>query len=208
MRAIKGRRGTYFQNIKKIRGGKRHLQRLRAESTWAAPLSTDTLLSRLYYDEKLGLHPWHWHHRKPPRLVRQLAAYHLLTTFFAWQPVLASLMEPVYCAVWLVEPEFAHSSEVTVGIRHSIERHHRIVGDPDPDGPPLPAEYHQIPGADKLTWHTHPWEILVDSFDCPNGWPAWALRKPHYLCQPPEGDEYLLVQTGWMWVGQMPTETV
>jgi hypothetical protein len=58
------------------------LKRLRAESTWAAPLSDDALSNRSYYYEKLGLHPWHWHHRQPPKRVRQLAAQHLLTTFF------------------------------------------------------------------------------------------------------------------------------
>ncbi|RPD48669.1 hypothetical protein DNI29_08630 [Hymenobacter sediminis] len=101
----------------------------------------DVLLDRQYYYEKLGLHPWHWHHRQPPKQVRQLAAQHLLTTFFAWQPALEQLAEPFYAAVWLVGPEFAHSSEVTVGIRQSIERHLAILGEPALDGPPLPAEY-------------------------------------------------------------------
>ena len=116
MRAIKHRRGTYYRDNKQIRGGKRHLRRLQAESTWAVPLSIDILLERRYYDEKLGLYPWHWHHRQPPKLVRQLAAQHLLTTFFAWQPALTALSEPVYAAVWLVGPEFAHGSQVVAGI--------------------------------------------------------------------------------------------
>ncbi|RSK43859.1 hypothetical protein [Hymenobacter rigui] len=158
-------------------------------------------------DKKLGLHPWHWHHRQPPKRVRQLAAQHLLKTFFAWQPALMALSEPVYAAVWLVGPEFAHSSEVTVGIRQSIERHQNMFGQPAPEGPLLPAEYRELPGADKLTWQTHPWHILVDSFDYPDGWPAWALEKPHFLCQPEDNDDYLLVQTGWVWVGQLADTT-
>jgi hypothetical protein len=134
--------------------------------------------------------------------VRQLAARHLLTTFFAWQPALAALAEPVYSAVWLVGPEFAHSSQVVAGVGNKLEWYSSRFGEPAPGGPPLSAEYRALPGADKLTWQTYSWEILVDSFDYPNGWPAWALEQPHYLCQPEDNDEYLMVQTGWVWVGQ------
>ena len=207
MRTIKHRRGTYHQEYKKIRGGKRHLRRLQANSTWAAPLSVDTLLERRYYGEKLGLHPWHWHHRQPPKRVRQLAAQHLLTTFFAWQPTLAALAEPVYAAVWLVGPEFAHSSQVVAGIGARTDYYRTTFGQPDPDGPPLPAEYRELPGADKLAWQTCSWHTLVDSFDYPDGWPAWALEKPHFLCQPEDNDEYLLMQTGWVWVGRLADAT-
>ncbi|AHJ97539.1 hypothetical protein [Hymenobacter swuensis] len=203
MRAIKHRRGTYYRDYKKLRGGKRHLRRLQAESTWVAPFSIDTLLEHQYYYEKLGLHPWHWHHRQPPKQVRQLATQHLLTTFFVWQPALAALAEPVYTAIWLVEPEFAHSSQVVAGIGARANYYRTLFGEPAPEGPPLPAEYWELPGADKLTWQTYPWEILVDSFDYPDGWPAWALEKPHNLYQPEDNDEYLLVQTGWVWVGQL-----
>ena len=203
MRAIKHRRGTYYRDNKQIRGGKRHLRRLQAESTWAVPLSIDILLERRYYDEKLGLYPWHWHHRQPPKLVRQLAAQHLLTTFFAWQPALTALSEPVYAAVWLVGPEFAHGSQVVAGIGAKADYYRTLFGEPVPEGPPLPVEYLELPGADKLTWQTYPWHIFVDSFDYPDGWPAWALEKLHSLCQPEDNDEYLLVQTGWVWVGQL-----
>ncbi|MDU0370288.1 hypothetical protein ACFPAF_07795 [Hymenobacter endophyticus] len=203
MQQLKYRRGTCYRPNQKVRGGKRHLRRLQAESTCAALLSIDALLARQYYYAKLGLHPWHGH-RQPPKLVRQLAAQHLLTTFFAWQPALAALSEPVYSAVWLVGPEFAHSSQVVAGIGERTAYYRTIFGEADPDGPPLPAEYRELPNANKLTWQTHPWHILVDSVDYPEGWPAWALEKPNYPCQPEDNDEYLLVQTGWVWVGTLP----
>ncbi|MBC6699493.1 hypothetical protein [Hymenobacter sp. BT190] len=135
--------------------------------------------------------------------MRQLAAQYLLTTFFNWQQQLQAQPEPFYLATWLVQgPEFAHSSQVVVGIQKKIEWYSARFGDPDPAGPPLPPEYRALPGADTLTWQPYPWEVLVDSFDYPAGWPAWALEKPHYLCQPEDNDAYLLVQTGWVWVGQ------
>ncbi|GAB2783046.1 hypothetical protein GCM10027175_21920 [Hymenobacter latericoloratus] len=103
-----------------------------------------------------------------------------------------------------MQPEFAHSSQVVTAIQSQLDRYKHIFGEPSPDGPPLPAEYQKLPSADKLMWQTYPWCILVDSFDYPDGWPAWALEKPHYLCEPEDNDAYLMVQTGWVWVGMLP----
>lgn len=203
MRAITCRRGTSFQDTKKLRGSKRHLKRLQAESTWAAPLAIDILLKRRYYNEKLGLHPWHWHHRQPPKQVRQLAAQHLLTTFLAWQPALTALAEPVYAAVWLVQPEFAHGSQVVTGIGIRADYYRTLFGEPASEVLPLPAEYQKVPGADKLTWQTHRWEVWYDADDFPAGWPASLLQHPHYEQQYSDGRLFLVVQTGWVWVGQL-----
>lgn len=207
MRAIKHRRGSYHRNYKKIRGGKRHLKRLQDEGTRAASLSIGTLLEHQYYYEKLGLHPCHWHHRQPPKQVRQLAAQHLLTTFFAWQPVLTALAEPVYAAVWLVGPEFAHSSQVVAGIGTRADYYRTMFGAPAPEGLPLPAEYRELPGANKLTWQTHRWEVWYDADDFPAGWPASLLQHPHYEHEYSDGRLFLIVQTGWVWVGQLADTT-
>lgn len=192
---------------KKLRGSKRGLRRLQKEGITPAVLDQAGLAERHYYYEKLGLHPWHWHHRQPPKRVRQLAAQHLLTTFFDWQHRLTSLSGPSYLAVWIAKPEFAHSSQVVTAIRTRLDQYKHIFGDPSPDGPPLPPEYQLLPGTNRLAWQTYPWHILVDSFDYPNGWPAWALEKPHYLCEPEDNDAYLMVQTSWMWVGQLAKPT-
>ncbi|GAB3224277.1 hypothetical protein GCM10027346_04250 [Hymenobacter seoulensis] len=177
--------------------------RLQAGSIKPAILSIDALLKRHYFHELLGLHPWHWHHRTPPKLVRQLAAQHLLTTFFAWQPVLASLGEPSVSTIWLVGPAFAHSSEVVVSIRENRRQYLESDHEPDPARPPLPIEYAELPGADKLTWRTQPYEVWHEADDYPDGWPDDFLRRPHYEYEYPDGARYLVVQTGWMWVGQL-----
>ncbi|MFD2784439.1 hypothetical protein [Hymenobacter rubripertinctus] len=164
----------------------------------------DTLPDRAYYYEKLGLHPWHWHHRQPPQLVRQLAARHLLATFFDWQRQLRAQPEPFYLALWLVKGrEFAHSSQVVVGMGSKRARYRNTHGEPDPTGPPLPPEYWQLPGAGALTWTTHPWQTFLDAFDYPTGWPAWAFANPHYDYVHEDGSRYLVVQTSWVWVGQL-----
>jgi hypothetical protein len=202
--------GRYRPHIK-VRGGKRHLQRHQRQSITPTPLDIQNLYKRHYDYEYLGLAPWHrhaWNRQQTPKLIRQLAVQHLLATFFAWHSQLAEFPEPYFLAIRIVAPEFAHSSEVMVAIKDQFERYQTNYDAPDTTGPSLPEVYQKLPGAEKLTWHAQPWEVFVDAFDYPNGWPAWALRKPNYLWQSPDGCEYLVMQTGWMWVGQMPTETV
>ncbi|WP_092737928.1 hypothetical protein [Hymenobacter psychrophilus] len=72
----------------------------------------------------------------------------------------------------------------------------------DSTGPALPPEYQQLPGAALLTWKTRRWEILLDASDYPTGWPAWGLAKNHHEYVAEDGSPYLVVQTGWAWVGQ------
>ena len=187
----------------KVRGGKRHLQRLMQQSITAEPLD-EQMLHRYGHDyNKLGLGVWHWHHRQPPQRVRQLAAQHLLTTFSSWQQQLRAQPEPFHLAIWLVAPEFAHSSQVVVAIGERRARYGGMFGEPDPTGPPLPSEYQLLSGAELLTWTTHSWYVGLDWFDYPFGWPRWALSKPHYIMPFEDTGPYLMVQTGWVWVGQL-----
>ncbi|TGD80547.1 hypothetical protein [Hymenobacter wooponensis] len=108
-------------------------------------------------------------------------------------------------AIRIVAPEFAHSSEVMIAIKNQLERYHTKYNAPDPTGPSLPEVYQKLAGAERLIWHTQPWHIYLDDYDYPDGWPAWALRLPHSSWPYEDGSEYLAVQTGWMWVGQLPT---
>ena len=187
---------------RKVRGGKRHLQRL-VQRSRTAELLDRQMLQRYGYDRnKLGLGVWHWHYRQPPQRVRQLAALHLLATFFDWQRELQNQPEPYHLAIWLVEPEFAHSSQVVAGIGERRTRYSGMFGDPDPAGPPLPPEYRLLSGSEILTWTTHPWYLGLDQLDYPTGWPAWTLHKPHYTHYFEGSGDYLMVQTGWVWVGQ------
>lgn len=188
---------------KKIRGKRRRFARLRQRyQRAAAELNHAELQHRHYVHEQLGLGPWHWHQRQPPKAVRRVAAHYLLNTFLAWEQQLQNQPEPYYLAVWLVSPDFARSSQVVAGVQARINWYATGFDDAVPDGPPLPPEYRQLPGAGQLTWRTHRWEAMLDRFDYPTSWPAWALRKPHRPHQAPNGEKYLLVQTGWVWVGQ------
>ncbi|QIX63254.1 hypothetical protein HER32_19575 [Hymenobacter sp. BT18] len=191
---------------KKIRGKRRRFAGLEQRYQQGTAALNPASLKRWHYEyEKLGLGPWHWHQRQPPKAVRQVAAQYLLDTFLAWNQQLHNQPESYYLAVWLVSPDFAHSSQVVAGVQERIRWYATGFGDAVPEGPPLPPEYQQLPGAGQLSWRTHHWEAMLDRFDYPTSWPAWVLRKPHRPYQTPDGQEYLLVQTGWVWVGTLPT---
>jgi|GEM_PF-6813642 len=193
--------------MKKVRGFTRKVRSVERRCTPLDPLSIE-YLQRYHYDyAKLGLGPFHWHRwhgRRPPRVVRRLAADQLLRTLFTWLPTLHNQPEPFYLAVWLVDTEFAHVSQVVAAVEERISWYEDLFGAPVADGPPLPAEYRQLPGAEKLTWTTHPHVAMLDTFTYPDGWPARELRRPHWYHTAENGDEYLIVQVGWTWVGQLP----
>ncbi|MCB2410160.1 hypothetical protein [Hymenobacter lucidus] len=92
---------------------------------------------------------------------------------------------------------------MVVAIQEPNENFQQWLGEPKAAGPPLPPEYQELPGADRLIWTTHAWEVLHEDCDYPDGWPNYLLRFPHHDYQS-EGRTFLVVQTGWAWVGQLP----
>ncbi|PJJ60192.1 hypothetical protein [Hymenobacter chitinivorans] len=190
--------------MKKIRGYRRKLRGLQQDCAHHSPLDAAELFRSHYDYAKLGLGAWHWHGQRLPKAVRQLAAQKLLRTFGQWQGQLTRQAGPFYLAVWLTEADFAHTSQVVAGIQERIPWYQDVFGPAVPDAPPLPPEYQQLPGADHLSWTTHAHEEWLDTFDYPNGWPAHELRRPHRFHTAEDGEQYLIVQIGWVWVGQFP----
>ncbi|TGE24582.1 hypothetical protein E5K00_05045 [Hymenobacter aquaticus] len=188
----------------KIRNPRRRIRQLPDLQPAPAPLDLAALQQVHYEYKKLGLGVWHWPARHPPRLIRQLAATHLLNTFFAWDAQLQNLGQPYYLSLQLVSPDFAHSSQVIAGLHERIAFYQTALGEPVADAPPLPPEYRELPAVRQLHWTAHPHEQWLDSFDCPSGWPARYLRRPHRFFTAEDGEEYLVVRMGWVWVGQLP----
>lgn len=190
--------------MKKVRGFKRKLRWLQQVCAEIDLLSIDMLQTYHYDYSNLGLGPWHWHDwqgQRPPRIVRQLAANKLITTCLQWHSQLTQQPEPFYLGVHLTQANFAHDSQVIAAIQDRIDRYQE---QPDPDGPLLPEEYQVLPEANQLSWATYPQVTLLDADDYPEGWPAWALRRRHDDYQTPSGEQYLVVQIGWTWVGTVP----
>ena len=69
---------------------------------------------------------------------------------------------------------------------------------------PLPPEYLSLPGASQLSWKCY---AEIDAFD-PDEFAehyAWFKKKPHWSAQTADGNDCVVVQTGYLWVGQMAT---
>lgn len=191
-------------NRKKVRGFSRHLRahQLRA-AVPITPISFAALDRYLYDYESLGLAPWRVN-EKPPYPIRRIWVAHLVAGFFSWQHSLQSYQQDYLLAVIIKEPDFADSRlRVVIG-----EQRTRYGNDfPDPVNTlPLPQEYRDIAGVNDLEWTTHRqlYAYRMDDFEEQR---AWLSRRSHWPYQGADGEQLVLVQHGWMWVGCAPAAT-
>jgi hypothetical protein len=153
---------------------------------------------------KLGLAPWYTQ-QKPPRLFRQLWVTRLVRDFYSWHTQLTALYPDFYLAVWLFEPRFGQSQLVTViGARkaHYEQLFTHWAGGSAPPNQALPPEYETLAGVQNLHWTRYPdvEPFLLDEFAQQR---AWAMTKPHWPGKTVDGEPYVAVQVGWVWVGQL-----
>lgn len=159
--------------------------------------------------QKLGLAPWYMH-QKPPKLFRQLWVTRLVSDFHYWQTQLMGLYPDFYLAIWLFEPRFGHSQLVTA-IRERKAYYEQLFGHwvGSRVHPPqaLPPEYQALPGVQDLHWTRYPDVelLLLDDFAEQS---AWATKKPHWPGETLDGEPYIAVQVGWVWVGQLKNDTL
>lgn len=190
-------------NRKKVRGFGRHL---RAHQQRAAvpvnPIHFAGLAEHHYENKWLGLAPWRVDD-KPPHPIRRLWVEHLINGFFSWQRSLQSYPHDYFLAVRIREPQFA-DSRLTVGIEEWKTRYEDVYSEPE-DMLPLPQEYRNIPGVNDLHWTTHrmTYQCTKEYFEDDR---EMGMKFPHFWPYTDEdGNPMVLVQIGWVWVGQTPT---
>lgn len=186
---------------KRIRG----LRRLfRQHQRWAAiPQEFSASLLAEYHinSEQLGIAPWTVH-GKPPRAIRQLWANRLLTDFFEWQRQLTSLCPKSWLSIRLYDPRFG-LSQLDAAIDEQQAYFERRYGYEE-ENVPLPPEFRSLPGAAQLRWACH---AVVDVYS-PNEFAehySWYKKKPHWPAQTTNDEDCVVVQTGYVWVGRVPT---
>lgn len=185
---------------KKIRGFRRYLREHQQRASIAYGLDLQFLEETHRDYIKLGLFPWAVN-TKPPLAIRQLWVKHLVASCSHWYAELAARHESFYLAVWLYEPDFGRS-QLVAGIAEKQEGYAHVFAEvAEAAAPPLPAEYLSLPGVADLHWiaraeTTTIWpEDLLDT-------DAWALQKPHWPASTADGQAIIVVQIGWVWVGQ------
>ncbi len=186
---------------KRVRGLRRHWRR---HQQWATKLTLPNLAWLAGHEsdrDQLGLAPWNVHER-PPLAFRRLWARRLLTDLQQWRAQLVPLYPDVYLAIYLYDSRFG-LSQVIAAIGTRKPRYERRRFGPEQDIP-LPSEYRDLPGVADLIWTAHA-EVDVFMPDEFAAFGRWGKRKPHWLASTTDGDDCVVVQTGWVWVGRVPT---
>jgi len=124
----------------------------------------------------------------------------LVADFQHWQAALAARHSNFYLAVWLFEPNFGESQLVTA-VEDELGFYNHIFG--DATGQPLPAAYLSLPGVGALRWTaraqlTGYWPDEFAEL------PAKQRARPFWEKVLATGERLMMVQTGWVWVGQAP----
>ena len=192
---------------KRIRGVRRHFYRHQQAAAAPTVLNTERLARYGVDYAQLGMAPW-FVHQRPPRAFRHLWVVRLVTDFYRWRAELARQYPAFYLAVWLFEPHFGHSQLVAaIAGRHA--HYDDLFGEagsfrvlPARD---LPPEYRDVPGIGDLTWRRHA-DIAAFSPEEFADQGSETRRKPHWDATTVDGEAYIAVQVGCVWVGQAHPE--
>lgn len=185
---------------KRVRGLRRHWRQHQRRAS--APTAPDLAhLTTYKYDyDHLGLAPWTVYGR-PPAAFRRLWASRLLTDLQQWRAQLMPRYPDLYLAIWLYDIRFGLSQVVT-----AIEQMKTVYEQRLPVAQPisLPVEYHGLPGVSDLSWTAHA-EVDVFMPDEFAELGKWGSRRNHWVAKTTDGDDCVVVQSGWVWVGRVPT---
>ena len=194
---------------KRIRGARRHVRRHHRAAATPAVLNSERFARYGVDYAKIGIAPW-YNHQRPPRDFRRAWVTRLVTDFHRWRAELAREHPAFYLAVWLFEPHFDESQLVAA----VADRHAHYEGLFSETGSfralparALPPEYRDVPGIRGLTWRRHAdiAAFLPEEFEAQL---AETKRKPHWDATTADGEPYIAVQVGWVWVGQALPEEV
>jgi hypothetical protein len=186
---------------KKVRGLRRHARKHRGWAAVPQKLSPGLMESIHIDTEQLGIAPWTVY-GKPSRAIRQLWASRLLADFFEWQRQLTPLYPDFWLSIRLYDPRFG-LSQLDAAIQEQQAYFERRFGSEGIDMA-LPPEYQSLSGAAQLRWTCYA-EVDVLGLDEFAEHYAWYKRKPYWTEQDANGEDCVLVQTGYVWVGRAAT---
>ena len=160
-----------------------------------------SFIAKYHYDyQHLGLAPWTVYGR-PPVAFRRLWASWLLADLQQWREQLTPLYPDLYLAIWLHDVRFGLSMVAAAIERMKTSYEQRL---PEAQPVPLPIEYQGLPDVGNLSRTAH---AEVDAFT-PDEFAEldkWGSRRNHWLATTTAGDDCIVVQVGWVWVGRVPT---
>ncbi|MFD1467272.1 hypothetical protein ACFQ48_03470 [Hymenobacter caeli] len=124
-----------------------------------------------------------------------------MTDLQQWREQLTPLYPDLYLAIWLHDIRFG-LSKVTAAIERLKTVYEQRL--PEAQPVPLPIEYQSLPGVADLIWTAHAEiDVLSPKEFAESG--KWGSRRRHWSAVDDDGEECIVVQIGWIWVGRVPT---
>jgi len=185
---------------KRLRGLRRHWRNHQQRATVSGALNLSFIADYHYDYSQLGLAPWTVYGR-PPVAFRRLWATRLLSDLRQWQEQLTPLYPGLYLAIYLYDNHFG-LSEIAAAIGRQKSYYESRFQGAYPI--PLPIEYQSLPGVSELIWTAHA-EVDVFSPDEFAELGAWGTHHRHWSATTTDGDDCIVVQRGWIWVGRAAT---
>lgn len=190
-------------NKKQPRGLRRHFRGHQRRALTLPTLDIASLTQRHVDYHQFGIAPW-YDHQRPPKLFRQLWLGHLVKGFKQWQAQLSQYYADYYLAVWVFESRFGNS-QLVAAVADRQAHYENLFGEAGPFRPApareLPPEYRAVPGISGLRWKSHA-DIQALTLEDFADLGRWASSKPHWEGKTVDGEPYIAVQVGWVWVGQ------
>lgn len=192
-------------NRKRIRGLRRHFRNLRQRAERPSEMRQVDVTWLANYQQtyhNVIAHPWQSCRYVPRKQeFRTLWVARFARTFPHWNAQLKSKYSAFYLAIWLYEPaaeDFCHSRiMVAVNERRLLyENRFGVAQDV-----PLPSEYLAVPGIEALDWRAYARLASYTPEEFEEAGPELANR-PHKPGETKQGEPCIIVQFGWVWVGQ------
>lgn len=191
---------------KRIRGLRRHFRNLRQRAKRPSEMQLVNLTWLARYQQTfltVIANPWVSCEEVPRQQeFRALWLERLLRTFPHWHAQLKSGYSAFYLAVELYEPtaERFCLSRLAVAVNERRLLYENRLG--VAQDIPLPLEYLAVPGIETLDWRAYAhWSSGYTPEEFKQAGPELA-NMPHRLGETKQGEPCVIVQLGWVWVGQ------
>jgi hypothetical protein len=190
---------------KRIRGLRRHFRNLRQRATKPSELrlANDIWLARHQQTGfKVIADPWLSCKEVPRKQeFRALWVERFVRTLPHWHAQLKDRYSAFYLAIHLHEPtpESFCESRLRAAVNERRLLYENLFG--VAQDLPLPAEYRAVPGIEALDWRAYARLASYTPEEFEQAGPELATR-PHSLEATAQGDACVIVQFGWVWVGQ------
>lgn len=194
---------------KRIRGLRRHYRNLRQRAQRPGDMRGGVLTWLARYQAtyfNVIADPWACCKEVPRQpAFRAFWVAHFVRTLHHWHAQVQKEYPAFYLAIWLYAPtaeDFCHS-RIQVAVKERRLRYENVFV--EAQEVPLPLEYLAVPGIETVDWQAYAQLVSYTPEDFEQAGPK-VTNKPCKQGKTGQGEPCILVQFGWVWVGQARNE--